>query len=277
MARTTKLIMLLPLAAAIVLAGPPGSSHSSGAGAGAGGRSFSSGHFGSPAHYGAPSGISGPPPLGASGPAPTHASGSFLPAYGPGRGAGHVGGPNRGYGGGNNNTGNGHKGNGDYGRHRYPYGFYPVPYVLPYYGSGYDSAYYDSPDYSSEPGPGPGPEDSDAQALMMNQDALGQRVQQLTAEVENLKSQQQPQPSPDTGAAVKPADSDIQNEVPVTLILHSGQQIDVKNYAVTDGVFWNFSKQPAQKIPVSAIDITASEKATEAKGGEFPPISQPTP
>jgi hypothetical protein len=265
--RTKTLVMLLPLAVALALAGPPANGHSSG---GMGGRSLPGGNFGTAAHYGASSSLTGPAPLGASGPAPVHTPGSFGPVFGPGQGAGFNGGRN---GGNHGGGGDDHRG-GEPNRHRGPYGFYPVPYVLPYYGS--DTGFYDSPAYDN-PGPGPSAENGDTQILMMNQDALGQRLQQLTSEIEDLKSQQQPAPPPSSGAPAKHADSDTQNEVPITLVLHSGQQFDVRNYAVTDGVFWDFSKQPAQKIPISAIDLAASVKATEAKGGEFPPLSQPTP
>ncbi len=61
-------------------------------------------------------------------------------------------------------------------------------------------------------------------------------------------------------------------QVPVTLVLRSGQQIEVQNYAVMDQTFWDFTNQPARKIPLSNIDVAASAKATEAKGGEFPSI-----
>jgi hypothetical protein len=142
---------------------------------------------------------------------------------------------------------------------------------MPFYGYGgygddsYDAGYSPVPDY------GPG-----ADAAAASEDALGQQVQQLSAEIQDMRYQQQQQGAPIPAPAGPQAagDSDQQNDVPLTLVLHSGQQLQVKNYAVTDGVFWDFSKHPAQKIPLSSIDVAASEKATEAKGGEFPPITQ---
>ena len=61
----------------------------------------------------------------------------------------------------------------------------------------------------------------------------------------------------------------------MTLILRVVQQLSVENYAVMNETFWNFSKHPAQKIPISNIDLAASAKATEANGGEFPQIDLP--
>lgn len=257
MRKTMRLVVLLPLLATLSLSGPPGGGHSSG---GSGAHSVSGTHAfsrsaGSGTHIGPATSLSGPAPIGASGPPPLGAAGSLRYGNGTyGRGT---------YAGTGRRTG------------RYPYGYYPGPFVLPYYGyDGDGNGYYDSGDY------GPGADydsgNGDTQALMRNQDALGHQVQQLTAEIEDMRDQQQagPQQPLPNGAAAAPADSESQNDVPITIVLRSGQQLNVKNYAVTDGVFWDFSKHPAQKILVSTIDIAASEKATAANGGEFPPITQ---
>jgi hypothetical protein len=36
--------------------------------------------------------------------------------------------------------------------------------------------------------------------------------------------------------------------------------------------FWDFSRQPARRIPLTSVDIAASTKVTEANGGQFPAI-----
>ncbi len=59
----------------------------------------------------------------------------------------------------------------------------------------------------------------------------------------------------------------------MTLVLRNGQQVQVKNYAVMDGIFWDFSKQPSRKIPMSSINLDASAQATQANGGEFPDLT----
>lgn len=232
------------------------------------------GSFGAAAHFGAPTGLSGPAPLGASGPAPARAAGSLYPVYGAGSGSYRSG---NGYRGGYGYRNGDRGGRGYYNGNRrryYPYAFYFGPYAYPYYG--FDNGFYDTPDYSPAPEYDTG--NGEAQDLMMNQDALGRQVQQLTAEVESLKSQQQVQGAPPSVAApAQSPESQPQSSVPITVVMRSGQQLSVNNYAITDGVFWNFSKQPAQKIPVSEIDLAASAKATEANGGEFPAIGQQKP
>jgi hypothetical protein len=62
---------------------------------------------------------------------------------------------------------------------------------------------------------------------------------------------------------------------PIKLVLRSGQQIQVQDYAVVNGMFWDFTNQPVRRIPIAGIDIPASQKATEESGAEFPQLGQP--
>ena len=115
------------------------------------------------------------------------------------------------------------------------------------------------------------PIDPNAQAVAESQNALAQQIQQLTTEIQQMKSngqQQPPSPAPVANAAPERRPP----TPPVTLILRDGQQLTVESYAVMNQMFWNFSKRPVQKIPISNIDVAASAKATEANGGEFPQI-----
>jgi hypothetical protein len=43
---------------------------------------------------------------------------------------------------------------------------------------------------------------------------------------------------------------------------------------VVDGTFWDFTNQLTRKIPISSIDIPASQKATEDAGAEFPQLGK---
>ncbi len=142
-------------------------------------------------------------------------------------------------------------------------GFVAPPLYLPYLDTGFSSF----PGYeNSAP-----PIDPNAQAMADSQEVLAQQVQQLAAEIQNMKSngQQQQQPMPVVSAAPEHRPP----TPPVILVLRDGQQISVESYAVMNQMFWNFSKRPIQKIPIANIDIAASAKATEANGGEFPQLS----
>ncbi|MGI8959553.1 MAG: hypothetical protein ACR2IV_07310 [Bryobacteraceae bacterium] len=142
-----------------------------------------------------------------------------------------------------------------------PFGSFFAPYYYPSFGygdSGYASNQYDAPP----------PGDPGVQSTMRAEGALSQQIQMLSDQIDQLKNAQQ------RGTA--PQDEGVQqttSQVPITLVLRNGQQIQVQNYAVMDQIFWDFTRQPARKIPVSSIDVAASTRATEATGAEFPQLN----
>jgi hypothetical protein len=75
--------------------------------------------------------------------------------------------------------------------------------------------------------------------------------------------QQQYAPYPDPNPAPPPA-------TPIILVLKNGQKLEVQNYAIMNGMFWDFTKQTSKRIPLANIDVAASVKATEDAGGSFP-------
>jgi hypothetical protein len=136
---------------------------------------------------------------------------------------------------------------------RLPFAYWAAPYYYP--SVDYSDAGYGAPAYDPATDP-------NVQAAMAAQNALVDQVQKLSAQVAQLQvSQQAPLPQ-------EPA----QPQVPVTLILRNGQQLQVQNYAVMSQTFWDFTNQTARKIPIANIDIAASTRATEANGGEFPQL-----
>jgi hypothetical protein len=151
----------------------------------------------------------------------------------------------------------------------YPFAYWLAPY---YYPNDYGNPYGGGPDYGMAENP-------NAQAAVMAQQALVEQVQKLSAQVAQLQEgqqsraqpftphQQEAQPQPESQPEPQPP------PIPVTLILRDGQHLQVQNYAVMDHMFWDFSRQPTRKIPISSIDIAASARATEAKGGEFPQLA----
>jgi hypothetical protein len=75
--------------------------------------------------------------------------------------------------------------------------------------------------------------------------------------------QQQYAPYPDPAPAPPPA-------LPILLILKTGQKLEVQNYAIVNGMFWDFTKPNSKRIPLAQIDVAASAKATDDAGGSFP-------
>jgi hypothetical protein len=157
-----------------------------------------------------------------------------------------------------------------------PYLFPPlIDYGLPF---GYDFDDDDMANNGSAYQAGP---DSDEQALEMNQSAMADQLQRLNAELADLRSAQQygpaglpsPYAPPYAPQYTPPGAQAAPPRPPLTLVLRNGQELKIDNYAVMNQTFWDFSSQPVRKIPLSSIDFAASEKATEANGGEFPAIS----
>jgi hypothetical protein len=139
-----------------------------------------------------------------------------------------------------------------------PYAFVATPYYYPFFDWGGDYTGPAAPYQDFGPDPA-------ADAIMQNQAALGDQVQRLTAQVNNLMygQQQAAPPSPPEPPSV-----------PLTVVLRDGQQLTVQNYAITGNTLWNFTGTgAARKIPLANIDVAASTRATEANGGEFPTLS----
>lgn len=145
-----------------------------------------------------------------------------------------------------------------------PIGYYAAPYFYSSYGD-YGSSLFDPNAYSA-------PEEPNI-SFDATANLLGEQIQRLTAQVEQLRSEQQQQQqasAPPVNASGTPQEAPP--ETPITVVLRDGRRLQVASYAVMDRVFWDFSRQPARRIPLANIDVAASTKATEAAGGEFPEL-----
>lgn len=145
-----------------------------------------------------------------------------------------------------------------------PFAYFLTPYYYPFLD--YGSAPYgtSAEDFGPEPG-------ADSSSLIA-ENLLSEQIRRLTAEIAELKSTQQ-QSAMQPAAAPPIAPEPPAPVIPVTVVLRNGQKLQVQNYAVMDHTFWDFSRQPARKIPISSIDVSASSAATAASGGEFPRLA----
>jgi len=135
-------------------------------------------------------------------------------------------------------------------------------YGLPYYPIiGYGSTWYDPSAYA------PVQDNSAAQTDQVTANLLGEQIQRLTAEVASLRN------NGNTYALPAPPPEDPAPAKPIVLVLRTGQKLELQNYAIMNGVLWDFSKQNSRRIPLNGIDGPASEKATEEAGGSFPEAS----
>ncbi len=187
---------------------------------------------------------------------PSSTSRSSGPSFGYGHGYGY-GTARPGYGGGSYARSNNYR--------SLPRSYVVAPFYYPYFdwsgGTDYSTAAaapYDDPGYGGGYGSDPATD-----YMMRNQAALGQQVQRLTDQMNGMGQGQGYQQLP--AEAQPPA-------VPLTLVLTTGEKLQVQNYAVTNNVFWDFTQRGTRKIPLANIDLAASAKATQANGGEFPQL-----
>ncbi|HEY2384432.1 MAG TPA: hypothetical protein VGK48_24915 [Terriglobia bacterium] len=139
----------------------------------------------------------------------------------------------------------------------YGYGYYP-PYdaYSPYYGYGAGPGYVE-PAYSEQqpvyvPGPG------DVQPSGQSDSDLSYQVGRLTQEVEQLRQQQAASQAPSTSASM-----------PVVLVFRDGHRLEIQNYAIIGQTFWVLDDKHSSKIPLSDLDLDATQKENQARGLRF--------
>ena len=142
-----------------------------------------------------------------------------------------------------------------------PYGYLAAPFY-PLWDYSADYGYSGYPAYSAGyDQPAPPPEDN----------ALGDQIAQLSAQLNDLQNQLGQRASSEPAAAAQEIPQPP--SPPLTVVLTNGKTLQVQNYAVMENALWDLSSQPVRKIPISTIDVPASTKATEANGTEFPNLS----
>ena len=137
----------------------------------------------------------------------------------------------------------------------YPQAYYPLPYGQAY-------GYYGQETYV----PAPFGVSNNSGVI----DNLTRQVQQLTDQVRLLQGElsaaqaQQAQAPPAAASAPPPA----RPAMPVVLILRDGRRIEAQGYAVTGQKLWILGADGcSQQVPLSSLDIEATEKENLSRGG----------
>jgi len=65
------------------------------------------------------------------------------------------------------------------------------------------------------------------------------------------------------------ADERAKNDPATVLVFRDQHQREIHNYAIVDGLLWNFTPQRIEKLPLAILDIPATIKANEDRGVEF--------
>ena len=135
-------------------------------------------------------------------------------------------------------------------------GFIGSGYVAaPYVGSGYP---YPA-EYAYTPAPQPVVvDDSNNRELSLEVERLSDQVQ-LMRDEQRLREERNQQPQS------KPQDN-LPNTV---IVLRDGRQLSVRNYAIIGPTVWVLNERTAKKIPLTDLDLSATEEANARNGIEF--------
>jgi hypothetical protein len=112
----------------------------------------------------------------------------------------------------------------------------------------------------------PAPATTDPNALSM-----AEEIGELRGELNSLKSQADEKAEQAPAPASSPVP--LPSEPPTVIVLRDGQQFETTNYAIMDETLWNFSAKPLQKIPLTSIDVVASQKANAKRGVDFSAVA----
>jgi hypothetical protein len=146
-------------------------------------------------------------------------------------------------------------------------------YGYPWYGVGYydpwlwdwwnsDSSY--DQDYN----------DNLALANEMNQQSLEQqqmwRQEQADGDQDAYTPRSNPaRPAPSGSNQQPPADPPSPIIPATVLVFRDQHQQEIQNYAIVGQTLWNFAPQRTQKIPLSELDLAATQKANDDRGVTF--------
>jgi hypothetical protein len=194
-------------------------------------------------------------------------SGGHAPVGRAGVSSTHAGYAGRGYGGGSHSGQGARGGFGSRGPriNTYGYGFrnrwgrgYPY-YGYPFWGC-YDP-YLDSWWWDS----GSSSDDDYAQ----QQQIANQMNEENLEEQQTLNQQDQDAYAPPAGG-MRPAREERAQADPATvLVFRNGQQREIQNYAIIDGMLWNFTGSRTERIPLAVLDIPATVRANDDRGVDF--------
>jgi hypothetical protein len=93
------------------------------------------------------------------------------------------------------------------------------------------------------------------------QQALRQQDQQQNY---GMYARRMPPPRPAAQAS-----QEAEKQPGTILVYRDEHQREIQNYAISDGLLWNFTPQRTEKIPLAVLDIPATIKANEDRGVEF--------
>lgn len=148
---------------------------------------------------------------------------------------------------------------------------YSAPYYAAYYPSySYGAAY--PTDYSTYAAPTPvpysdayGAPDYGASSVAADLNDLSDQIQQLTAEVEQLRAEQAERENSTSPASQQPS----MEGVPTILVFRDGHRMEIHNYAIAGETLWVVASPSTIRISLSDLDLDATLRVNRDNGVRF--------
>jgi len=131
--------------------------------------------------------------------------------------------------------------------------FWGAPlYSTPYY----TGQPYSEPSYAAPP-------------VSQGEADLQYEIQQLSQQIEQLRQQQLSAPQVQQYQAPPPPAAAAVPAIPTILVFRDGHQMQIQNYAIVGDAMWVVDQQNATKIPLSELDLDATQQLNRARGVRF--------
>ena len=115
--------------------------------------------------------------------------------------------------------------------------------------------------------------DSDSSGDQDQQDQMGlaNEMNQQSLEEQQMRNQADQDAYAQYAPARPHSAETTEADQATVLIFRDQHKQEIHNYAIVGQTLWNFSPQHTQKIPLSSLDLPATEKANEDRGVDFHP------
>ncbi len=134
-------------------------------------------------------------------------------------------------------------------------------YGYPYLYGGIDPYWWWENDSNAQPDPGAAYGYDNGLANEMQEQGMPVRPAPDSGEQDEYARATPPSP-PQPESQAQPSPSTV-------LVFRDQHQQEVQNYAIVGQTLWNFSSGRTQKIPLSVLDVAATQKANDDRGVEF--------
>jgi hypothetical protein len=138
-----------------------------------------------------------------------------------------------------------------------PFTGYGYPYYYPayYFEYPFGTAYRSIDEYNGKTVAQQQPNNNGSDAVAV----LAEQISDLRAEISRLEFAQ-------SQAASTPLQPHVEEQPTVTLVLRSNERLQVRNYAISGHSLWIFDGQVPNRIPLSQLDIPATNDANSQNG-----------